>query len=98
MQVKDIYETMEYGPAPESNKESVAFLDSHKRKFGLYINGRWVKPSSGAYFQSINPSTKETLAEIAEGDDKDVDNAVKAAEKALKPWVSIGGHGRARCV
>ncbi len=96
MQVKDIYETMEYGPAPESNKESVAFLDSHKRKFGLYINGRWVKPSSGAYFQSINPSTKETLAEIAEGDYKDVDNAVKAAEKALKPWVSIGGHGRAR--
>lgn len=96
MLVKEIYETMEYGPAPESNKESLAFLDSHKKKFGLYINGKWTKPSSGTYFESINPSTKDKLAEIADGNEKDVDAAVKAADKALKSWVAIGGHGRAR--
>ncbi|MBC7885648.1 MAG: aldehyde dehydrogenase family protein [Saprospiraceae bacterium] len=96
MSVKEIYQTMEYGPAPESNKESVTFLDSHKRKFQLFINGKWVKPSSGDYFESINPSNKEKLALVSEGSAKDVDDAVKAAKKALKSWTEIGGHGRAR--
>lgn len=96
MKVKEIFESMEYGPAPESNKESLAFLESHKRKFGLFINGKWTKPSSGEYFESINPSTKEKLADVSEGNNKDVDSAVNAAEKALKPWVNLGGHGRAR--
>jgi len=96
MTVKEIYNTMEYGPAPESNKESVEFLESHKRKFGHFINGKWTKPSSGEYFESISPATREHLAQIAEGNEKDVDDAVKAAKKALKPWVDLGGHGRAR--
>lgn len=87
---------MEYGPAPESNKESVAFLDSHKRKFSLFINGKWTKPSSGEYFESFSPATTQNLAQIAEANEKDVDDAVKAAKKALKPWVELGGHGRAR--
>ncbi len=96
MSIKEIYQTMEYGPAPESNKESVAFLDSHKRKFSLYINGKWTKPSSGEYFESFSPATTQNLAQIAEANEKDVDDAVKAAKKALKPWVELGGHGRAR--
>lgn len=87
---------MEYGPAPESDKESVAFLDAHNRKFQLYINGKWTKPSSGKYFDTINPATQQHLAQIAEADEKDVDNAVKAAKKAIKGWSEIGGHGRAR--
>ncbi|MFZ1582879.1 MAG: aldehyde dehydrogenase family protein, partial [Saprospiraceae bacterium] len=96
MSIKEIYQTMEYGPAPESNKESVAFLDSHKRKFSLFINGKWTKPSSGEYFESFSPATTQKLAQIAEANEKDVDDAVKAAKKALKPWVELGGHGRAR--
>lgn len=96
MSIKEIYQTMEYGPAPESNKESVAFLDSHKRKFSLFINGKWTKPSSGEYFESFSPATTQNLAQIAEANEKDVDDAVKAAKKALKPWVELGGHGRAR--
>ncbi len=87
---------MEYGPAPESNKESVAFLDQHKRKFQLFINGKWTKPTSGEYFESVSPSNNEKLAQVAEANEKDVDDAVKAAKKALKPWVELGGHGRAR--
>ena len=87
---------MEYGPAPESDKESVAFLDAHNRKFQLYINGKWTKPSSESYFDTINPATQQHLAQIAEADENDVDNAVKAAKKAIKGWLEIGGHGRAR--
>lgn len=96
MNVLEIYNSMEYGPAPESNKESEAFLEAHKRKFSLYINGKWTKPASGAYFDTINPATREHLAQIAEAGEKDVDNAVKAAKKALKGWAELGGHGRAR--
>jgi len=96
MSIKEIYQTMEYGPAPESNKESTAFLDSHKRKFQLFINGKWTKSSSGEYFDSISPATTERLAQVAEANEKDVDDAVKAAKKALKSWVELGGHGRAR--
>ncbi len=96
MNVLEIYNSMEYGPAPESNKESEAFLEAHKRKFPLYINGKWTKPASDAYFDTINPATREHLAQIAEAGEKDVDNAVKAAKKALKGWAELGGHGRAR--
>ncbi|MFZ1751169.1 MAG: aldehyde dehydrogenase family protein, partial [Saprospiraceae bacterium] len=96
MNIKEIYQTMEYGPAPESNKESIDFIESHQGKFQLFIDGKWEKPASGVYFDSINPSTTEKLAQIAEADEKDVDLAVKAAKKGLKSWVDLGGHGRAR--
>lgn len=96
MNVLEIYNTMEYGPAPESNKESIAFLEAHKRQFSLYINGKWTKPTSDTYFDTINPATGEHLAKIAEAGEIDVDNAVKSAKKALKDWAALGGHGRAR--
>ncbi len=96
MKVSEIFETMEYGPAPESAKEGMEFLDNHNRKFGLFINGKWQQPSDEKYFDSINPATKEKLASIAEANKKDVDNAVNAAKNALKSWVELGGHGRAR--
>tara|TARA_R110000868_G_scaffold153120_3_gene378456 strand:- start:19 stop:2409 length:2391 start_codon:yes stop_codon:yes gene_type:complete len=96
MKVKDIYETMEYGPAPESADEAIQFLESHHKKFKLFINGKWVEPSSGEYFESVNPSTKEVLANISEANDTDVNKAVAAAKKALPEWVKIGAHKRAR--
>lgn len=96
MKVLEIYNSMEYGTAPESNSESLAFLKKFNHKFPLFINGQWTEPVSGQYFESINPSTKEHLASISEANDKDVDNAVRAAKKALKKWTELGGHGRAR--
>ena len=53
-----------------------------KEKYGLYINGAWVEPQSKAYFSSINPHNEEHLADVAQANDKDIDRAVKAAEKA----------------
>jgi aldehyde dehydrogenase (NAD+) len=96
MKIKEIYETMSYGPAPESADEAIQFLDNHKRKFNLFINGKWVAPSSKEYFDSINPSTKEKLAQISEANEADVNKAVAAAKKALPEWVNIGAHQRAR--
>src|SRR5210317_176352 len=96
MKVKDIYQTMAYGPAPESAEEAIQFLESNHRKFKLFINGKWVDSSSGEYFESINPCTKEVLANISEASDSDVNKAVAAAKKALPEWIKIGPHQRAR--
>jgi len=87
---------MEYGPAPESDSVAIEFLEKHKRSFNLFINGKWKKPASGKYFDSISPGNKKKLAKIAEGNAKDVDDAVAAAKKALPKWIEIGPHARAK--
>jgi aldehyde dehydrogenase (NAD+) len=96
MKIKEIFDTMEYGPAPESAEEAINYLKSHNNTFQLFIDGEWKAPTSKAYFESINPSTKVKLAEISEANEKDVDLAVKAAKEALPEWVNIGAHQRAR--
>lgn len=96
MTVKEIYHTMEYGPAPESNAAAVEFLQARHHKFDLFIDGQWQAPASGKYFDTMNPANRQILAKIAEGNSADVDAAVKAAQKALPGWVALGGHQRAR--
>ena len=92
--VREIFETMEYGPAPESAKPAQAWLDEHDGRFGHFINGKWTKPS--ATFEVMNPATGKRIADVSEGSKKDVDAAVKAARQALPAWQALGGHGRAR--
>ena len=96
MKIKQIYDTMVYGPAPESANPANAFLDGHGRTFQLFINGAWKAPAAGVYFDSINPSNKQVLAKIAEAKGEDVNDAVAAAKAALPDWVALGGHQRAR--
>lgn len=53
----------------------------------LLIDGEWVQPTSGKTFASINPSTGETIAAVAEANAADVDRAVASARRALEgPW------------
>ncbi len=96
MKIKNIYESMEYGPAPENANEAIQYIASKGKKFGLFIDGKWQLPSSKKYFDSINPSTKGKLAVIADANKKDVDLAVKAAKAALPKWSKLSGHTRAR--
>ena len=96
MSIKKIFETMEYGPAPESATAAEAWLDQHGRKFGYSCNGKWEQPNSKTYFESTNPSNKKPLAQIAHANAKDVNKAVKAAKKAQTKWMAIGPHARAR--
>ncbi len=96
MKVKTIFNNMDYGYAPESSSAADEWLDAHKRKFTLYIDGKWQVPLSKKYFESVNPATTKNIALIAQANDKDVDKAVKAARKALPKWIKIGAHARAR--
>lgn len=94
--VAGIFETMEYGPAPESDTLANEWLDRHERRLDHYIGGAWVKPSEGAYFETRNPARDERLGEIAQGSPADVQAAVAAAKDALPGWRALGCHGRAR--
>jgi phosphoribosylformylglycinamidine synthase PurS subunit len=96
LKVAEIFETLEYGPAPESSAPAIRWLDAHERSFGIYINGRWRKPVSGESFDTINPATAQPIARIAQASPDDVDAAVRAARAAFRSWRDLGGHGRAR--
>src|SRR5689334_8679213 len=92
--VAEIFESLEYGPAPESDKEALSWLGKHERVFGQFIGGRWTKP--GETFDVINPATRALLARVSQGSKKDVDAAVKAARNALPGWQALTPHARAR--
>ncbi|MEM9794841.1 MAG: aldehyde dehydrogenase family protein [Pseudomonadota bacterium] len=94
MGVAEIFESMEWGPAPESRAEADAWLDGHGRTFGHYIGGKHTKP--GETFETTNPATGEVLAEVTQGSATDVAKAVKAARAAQKGWGAAADHDRAR--
>ncbi|HEY2025767.1 MAG TPA: aldehyde dehydrogenase family protein [Gemmatimonadaceae bacterium] len=92
--VREIFQTMEYGPAPEADAPAREWLEAHASRFGHFIDGRWTKPSHT--FDVSNPATGRTLAAVSQGTKKDIDAAVKAARRALPGWQAVSGHDRAR--
>ena len=70
-----------------------------KKKYTLFIDGKWIAPSKNTYFKTINPSNEETLAEIASASKEDVDLAVKAARKAYtNVWSKMPASERAKYI
>ena len=94
MTVSEIFETMEYGPAPENAAEALAWLVDQGDRFGHFINGKFTSPGDG--FESRNPATGEVLATLTQATQSDVDDAVAAARQAQGKWQNLGGAGRAR--
>ena len=96
MEVKELIETLDYGPSPESPDMATQWLQGRDNTLDHFIGGEWTAPESGAYFASHNPANGKLLAMVADGNETDVNRAVAAAADALEGWVAIGGHGRAR--
>ncbi|HXF94991.1 MAG TPA: aldehyde dehydrogenase family protein [Gemmatimonadales bacterium] len=94
--IAKLFETMEYGPAPEAAGPALAWLKARGGEFGHFIGGEWVAPDSGEMFDTVNPATTERLARVAQGDAADVDRAVRAARAALPVWSGLSCHARAR--
>jgi aldehyde dehydrogenase (NAD+) len=84
-------EAWEYAPAPES-RELVSLAD----RYGLFIGGEWVAPSSGLTFTTLAPRDEEPLAEIAQAGSDDVAAAVAAARAAFPAWAALPGSERAK--
>jgi len=83
----------EYAPAPETAKAAI------REQYGLFIDGKWVAPKTGQYFDTVNPATEEKLARIASAGEEDVDRAVRAARKAYdKYWRKMRPADRAKYI
>ena len=81
-------------PAPES--KSAAKIND---RYELFINGKFEKPSSKKYFDTINPATEEKLAVVAEANQADVNKAVSAARNAYdKVWKKTPAKERAKYI
>jgi len=93
MNLQNLIDTMEYGPAPEGSAEALAWIASHKGKFGCFIHGGF--KVSGKTFKTSNPATGEVLAEVTQATKADVDEAVKSARLAQPKWAALNGHQRA---
>ncbi len=96
MSIAEKFVAMEYGPAPEDPKEAHAWLERHERRFGHFINGAWQAPTDGQYFDTLDPSSVEKLASVAQGSRADIDAAVVAARAAFPKWRALTPHVRAR--
>ncbi len=80
----------EFDPAPETADPKI------KARYDLFIGGRFVRPRSGRYFDSINPANERKLAEIALAGKADVDAAYAAAARAFGPWSALPGRERGK--
>lgn len=96
MSIAEILDTMEYGPAPESDKEALAWIAGLGGETKLFVGGQWKKAKSGESFETTSPASGKVLTRLAQANDADVDAAVKAAAKAQPKWAALSGHQRAR--
>ncbi|HCY99236.1 MAG: aldehyde dehydrogenase [Rhodobacterales bacterium RIFCSPHIGHO2_02_FULL_62_130] len=94
MTVRDIFDSMAYGPAPESNAEALAWIAKHQGRFGHWIDGAFT--AAGDTFETKNPATGKVLAAVTQGSVGDLDAAVAAARKAQPKWARLSGHQRAK--
>src|SRR5512142_1594684 len=78
--------------------QNVASFVAAPRK--MLINGRWTEAKSGKTFPTYDPATGEVLAQIAEGEASDINEAVKAARNAFDrgPWRKMTASERGRLI
>ncbi len=90
----EFFTDWKYAPAPEATDHIRL-----QKQYDLFINGKFVKPNSGKYFDTINPATEEKIASVADANEKDVDSAVKAARGAYdKTWSKMPAKERAKYI
>ena len=64
-------------------------------RYQLFINNEWIDPHSGRWFETENPFSGESWAEIPRGDAVDADRAVNAAAAAFEgPWSRMSASDR----
>ncbi len=64
-------------------------------KHQLYINGEWVDPVSGEYYEVISPVTGKVVAKAAYGNGSDAKRAIEASYAAFSEWSAMTARDRA---
>jgi len=94
MSIETIFNTMDYGTAPEDRRAALQWIADHGGISGPYVNGTW-----GPFRDDMpvcNPATGEKLAGMTITSADEVAAAVAAARKAQPAWEASGGPARAR--
>ena len=81
----------EYSESIESEK-----IVNIEKKYGNFIDGKFVTPKSKQYIDTISPSTEKILSSISIGNQEDVDYAVASAKEGLKKWSKTNPSERAK--
>ena len=81
----------EYSESIESEK-----IVNIEKKYGNFIDGKFVTPKSKQYIDTISPSTEKILSSISIGNQHDVDYAVVSAKEGLKKWSKTAPSERAK--
>ncbi|QTY27782.1 aldehyde dehydrogenase family protein [Flavobacterium sp. CS20] len=66
-----------------------------KASYGNFINGKFVEPLGGEYFENTSPIDKSLIAKYPRSQKEDVDLAVDAANKAKEAWGKTSATERA---
>ena len=70
---------------------------SKLKQYKMFIDGEWVDSESKKTFETLNPENNEPWAVVPEASTKDVDRAVKAAQKAFEgEWPKLLPRDRAK--
>jgi phenylacetaldehyde dehydrogenase len=82
---------------PQIHPQVAGFIEKPRT---MLINGKWVNSISGKTFPTYNPATGEVLAQVAEGEREDIEQAVRAARKAFDhgPWRRLTASERGRLI
>src|SRR3981081_3961396 len=83
--------------SPQIHPRVANFIEKPRK---MLINGKWINASSGKTFPTYNPATGEVLAQVAEGEREDIEQAVKAARQAFDhgPWRRMTASERGRLI
>lgn len=70
-----------------------------EKTYNLFINGEFQESTGDIKFASTNPATDETIAEITEATDEDVNRAVKSARTAYEQtWSKMPARQRGKYI
>ena len=60
--IPELFESMPWGPAPEAPGKATAWLESHGRRFGHVIGGRFTDPA-----ETFDTGIRKTMQEFIQG-------------------------------
>ena len=96
MTILESFDKLDYSEALESSSEAQKWLEVNGRRFGQFINGKFISQKDAEIIASLDPSNGDLLANIEIASDSQLNTAVKAARQAQPNWQALGGHGRAK--
>ena len=71
---------------PAENRPDIVLKAPFAARYDNFIDGRWLAPKSGGYFDNLSPITGGVIGQIARSQAEDVEAALDAAHRAKDGW------------